>query len=408
MLSNAIRAIILCAAVPLMLAAFPSVVWAQRKVVSKPATQKAGSAKSAISQDLQDVYSQTGLAVSADDYTKIARFCADVIQSPQRSKADRDYAKNLLAWSLNRRGEVRGDEASQLVEEGKIAQAEKLDQQAAEDFATAIQYAPNNWRTVHNYAISLAMQGKYALAIEQFSQVVSLNDQYANAFFNRGELYFETKKYSLAVDDYSQAIALVPSDAQYFNSRGHSQFMLSRYEPALEDYRQAVKLGADSAVYHTDLADALQFLGQWDEAARQYREAIALNANYGRAYKNAAWLMATCPDAKYRDTELALSAARKAHAMDGDGDFRTLDTLAAAMAATGDTRQAVKVAEQAMQTAPVADRPELMARMKLYQQGRAYVQPRVPVKIVDESTAEPAEPSVVTASNSKRPLPRQR
>ncbi len=386
-------------------ATYPNTVCAQRKVAAKQSGPK--NTVGAVSQDLLDVYGQTGSAVAVDDFTKIARFCADVISNTDRSKVDRDYAKSLLSWALNRRGEVRGDMAAKLVDEGNATAASKMDRQAAEDFATALKYSPNNWRTAHNYAIALALQSNYEPAIAQFSRVIELNDQYANAYFNRGELYFETKRYRQASEDYSSAIELSSADPQYYNSRGHSQFMLADYESAINDYRQAVKLANDSAVYHTDLADALQFLGQWDEAARLYRAAIAINSDYGRAYQNAAWLMATCPDAKYRDTELALSAAKKARQLEGDTDFRTLDTLAAAMAASGDTNQAAEVAQQAVQAAPVADRPELIARMKLYQQGRPYLQPRGIAKLEQEAIPNDAEPAVVTASSTKRLLPKQ-
>lgn len=358
--------------------------------------------KPTVSSDLLQVYTQTESATTEDDFTKIARACAAVIPDQKRSKADREYAENLIAWALNRRGEVRGEAAAKLVEAGRFADASKLDRQAADDYETSLKYAPTKWRTVHNWAISLAMQGKYPQAIEQFSRVLELNDQYANAYFNRGELFFELKQYAPAIDDYTRAIELAPNDPQYYNSRGHCRFALNARQAAIEDYRMAVELGKDSAVYHTDLADAVQYLGQWDEAAKLYRQAIAINSAYGRAYQNAAWLMATCPDEKYRNTQLALSAAKRAQELNGDKDFRTLDTLAAATAASGNTSKAAEILQLAIQSAPVSERQELTQRLKLYQKGLPYVQPQT-LSLSDAQTAnEPLATPVVTASSRKQ------
>lgn len=141
--------------------------------------------KPTVSSDLLQTYSQTNTATTEEDYTKIARSCAAVIPDPKRSKTDREYAENLIAWALNRRGEVRGEAAAALVDAGKLSEADKLDRLAADDYETSLKYAPNKWRTAHNWAISLAMQGKYPQAIEQFTRVIELNDQYANAFFNQ-------------------------------------------------------------------------------------------------------------------------------------------------------------------------------------------------------------------------------
>ncbi len=50
--------------------------------------------------------------------------------------------------------------------------------------------------------------------------------------------------------------------------------------------------------------------------------------------------MATCPDKKYRNTELALSAAKKAVELEGEPTIRGLDTLATAYAASGKVTEA--------------------------------------------------------------------
>ncbi len=353
---------------------------------SAPSKQAAQASEQPISQDLLAIYEQTHAAGDEASLTAIARACAKVIPDNKRNSADRKYASNLFAWALNRRGEVRNEEAATLVEQGQLDQASSLDQQAAKDFETAIQYNDKNWRIHHNLAISLAMKGDYLRAIQEFSTAIDLNADYPNSYFNRAELYFELSQYTQAMDDYTQAIVLNDSDPQYYNSRGHCRFMLEAYDDALVDYVRATELGTDSAVYATDLADAYQFLGRWAEAGTAYREAVAINSKYSRAYQNAAWLMATCPNSKYRNVDLALSAAKKVIELTGERSPQALDTLAAATAASGQHRDAAKLQQEAVQLADKNEKGEMTERLQLYQHGQAYLQPSATTAIASQTS----------------------
>lgn len=333
----------------------------------------------AVSQDLLSIYAQTTTAKSEADVTSIAKATAKLLGDNKRSKADRDYAASLLAWSLNRRGEMRSEQAATLVNNGQAERAADLDAQAADDFATAVEYSPTNWRHRHNFAIALAMKGEYPMAIGQLDQAIQLNPQYANARFNRGELHFETGNYPAAEQDYTAAIQL-SQDAQYFNSRAHCRFLMEQYASALSDYNQATKLASDNASYQTDLGDACQYVGKWEEAAKAYRAAVAADKSYARAYQNAAWLMATCPDERVRNVELATSAAKKALELAGSRTPEAIETMAAATAASGKHREAAKLQEEAIQLAvkQKADEKqvtEFKQRLAIYRTGQAYVQP---------------------------------
>lgn len=363
------------------------------------AQTKSTSPAQAISADLLDAYRKTQSVTTEAEVTAIARVCSKVVPDKKRSKADREYASSLLAWSLNRRGEMRSAAAAELVESGNLTEADALDAKALEDYKTAAEFAPTNWRVHHNFAISLAMKGQYKNAIDRLNTVIDLKEDYANAHFNRGELNFELKQYPQAIRDYSRAIELTDNDPQYYNSRGHCQFMLENYDDAIVDYRRAVELGEDSAVYRTDLADALQFTCKWKEAGDLYRQAVAINGQYARAYQNAAWMMATCPDKKYRNTELALSSAKKALELEPAPSMRAFDTLAAAYAATGKLPDAVKYQKRAVQLAPEGEREEVQQRLALYERGIAYVQPEAGEAQPVQMAAEP-KPKIRTASET--------
>lgn len=338
-----------------------------------------------VSDDLKDIYGKTQTAATESDFTAIARACAKVIPEKGRSQADSEYATRLFAWALNRRGEVRGEAAAKLVQQGALEDAQKLDKQAAADFQTAVEYAPDNWRIHHNLAVAQAMQGKVQEAINSLGRVIQLKQDYPNAFFNRAELYFELKQFTRAAVDYTAAIDLAPQDGRFHNGRAHARFLLDQYADAITDYTKAAELDPSSAPFKTDLADALQYVGRWEEAANQYRQAIAADKTYARAYRNVAWLLSTCPEKQFRNPNLALSAARKAMELEGTKSYRTLDTLAAASAATGDSKAASDLMRQAIELAPAAEKPELQSRLVSYQRGQTYVQTAVKLPSYDAS-----------------------
>lgn len=355
-----------------------------------------------IAADLQAIYARTQSASQEDEFTQIATACSKIIPDKQRNPADKQYAAKLFAWALNRRGEVRSENAAQLVHGGQLDEAQQLDRLAGKDFAIAARYAPDNWRVHHNLAISQAMQGKYDDAIAEFTRVIELKADYPNAFYNRAELYFEKEQFVQAIDDYSAAIELVDNDARYYNGRAHARFMLNNFDTAVADYSQAAALEKTNAAYITDLADALQSVGRWEEAATRYREAVASDKGYARAYRNISWLLSTCPDKRFRNPNLALTAARKAIELAGEQDFRALDTLAAATAATGDSAEASKLMREAIAIAPSSARGELNARSAVYAKGGKYVQ--APPKV--ERTLPAVERSEVRTASATAPVQR--
>jgi tetratricopeptide (TPR) repeat protein len=385
-------------------------IGAQRATIQSPVAAEPSSGNSvnqqtkSVSQDLLQIYAQTQSVRSEADATGIAKASAKIFTDKSRTAADRDYAASLLAWAMNRRGEIRSDQAAVLVQAGRLEAASKLDEQATDDFAAGVEYGPNKWRHRHNYAISLAMQGDYEKAIVQLNHTIDLNSEYPNAWFNRAELFFQLGELEAAEQDYTAAIELA-EDAQYYNSRAHCRFLRQAYETAVSDYRRAVQLEKKSPEYHADLGDACQFLGMWDEAAQAYRDAVASDKGFLRAYQNAAWLMATCPDERLRNSELALAAAKRAFELSPERTAEAVETLAAATAAVGRFDEATRLQEEAI---GLMSRSELSAeqqikemrqRLSLYQGRQAYLQPQPAISGASSSVTRSASAASAAPSS---------
>ncbi len=93
------------------------------------------------------------------------------------------------------------------------------------------------------------------------------------------------------------------------------------------------------------------------------------------ALGNAAWILATCPEAKYRNGNRALELSQQLLKLNAN-DPTHLDNLAAAYAEVGDFKAAVSTQQKAiaaiLQTNEAAKVDEFRRRLQGYQQKRAY------------------------------------
>lgn len=330
-----------------------------------------------VSPDLQMIYGKTESASTVADYSAIFDFCRNIAGDSTRIKEDQQYARTLMSWAANRRGEARSDRAGMLVREQQLSQAAELDALAKKDFETAIQFDPTRWRAHHNIAILRALSGDNKAALESFESVIRLNPEFVDAYFNRGEIYFRANEFERAIADQNKAIELRPKDSAAYSARGHSLYALGKSDEALADYEKAMELSPESSEAATEYADTCQALGKWKLAAKAYQRAIQLDGQNARTFQNAAWMMATCPDEFYRNGDSALETAQIAVQLaSSPSSAQVLDVLAAAQAASGDFVSAERTITEALRSTMDANlRNELQMRSRQYQRKRPYLQP---------------------------------
>ena len=104
-----------------------------------------------------------------------------------------------------------------------------------------------------------------------------------------------------ALVDLSEAIRLDPKLDRAYSYRGWVWYWQRNYRNALADYRKAAQLDPKSADYQNALA----------------------------------WFFATCPDARYRSGREAITVATKACQLSDWKNAAIIDTLACALAETG-------------------------------------------------------------------------
>jgi tetratricopeptide (TPR) repeat protein len=112
----------------------------------------------------------------------------------------------------------------------------------------------------------------------------------------------------------------------------------------------------------------------FQKARTAYEVAAQEEPNDPWTLNNLAWFLATCPESSVRDGAAAVDLATRATELSGRREPAILDTLAAALAETGDFKEAVKVQHEAMgRLSPIGfTEHEFEMHMRAYQKGRAY------------------------------------
>lgn len=298
-----------------------------------------------------DAEQAAGNAVTTGELAAVVQLCQrgiDCRPDPELAKS----LRSLAAWACNRSGEIESDQ--------------HRDDVALKAFELAIQWDPSCWLALHNRAVSRAQQGDLDGALADFNRTLELNPGLAVAFRNRGELLAATGKTEEAISDYTVALAQLPQDAELLTMRGESFHRLGEYEQALADLSQAIEIDSRFAAALSQRGNVQAELGKFALAVADFQRAIAADPNWAEAHRSFAWLMATCPDPRFRNPRQALAAAKTAARLAAPGDPFVLDALAAAQANVGNFAAAARIQRDALANVPPDFAAPFQERFALY------------------------------------------
>lgn len=253
------------------------------------------------------------------------------------------------------------EDAQDLIEDGPDAGSPGVDQKASS--AGKVQ----QWEQLHDRGVTYAEQGKYAEALDDFNRVIQLNPMFPKAYANRATLFTQSGDLEQAQVDYERACTLDPKLLHAQLGLGRVYHLLGSKEEAFDCFCRAIELDPDNAEIVCSRADLLADMGRYRDALADYAQAIDLNPEFAHAYRNGAWLLATCPDSRFRDPTNAVRGAQRALDFDYGERHVTLDTLAAAQASAGDFDQAVENLQEALKIAPHEARSDYRSRLQAYQ-----------------------------------------
>lgn len=271
---------------------------------------------------------------------------------------------------------------------------------AITEFSEAIRINPQLADAYDGRGLAWSLTNDYAKAIADFDQAVRLDPRSEHAYYERGNAWIQFNEFDKAIHDYTEAIRLNAESRYAYDARAgvwlrkrdfdksiadYTAF-LDRMSPtlqlldeepdrknddmnvfralaaaayagrgsawqlkhdndkALADFNESIRIDPQNAGARVCRGSVWQDKGDYEKALADYDEALRLDASIVAAYVYRAWLLAACPDAKFRDGRKAIVAAKKACELaDGnDAMSLSLEALAAAYAEAGDFEQAVK------------------------------------------------------------------
>lgn len=324
-----------------------------------PASNPADTVAARTPRELIGISARISRSIKTDrDYAEMVYFLDHALRSDSLLPEHREYANKLKGWAHNRLGEAYANKG--------------YEEKALKQFEQAVDLNPDHWKARHNRAVSYALDQRFEEALKDFSATSKLNPNYANAWYNRGEVQMRTGQVEEAIESYSKAIKINPQDAIYYISRSRAYQQLKQEQSAIDDLTSALQSDGQYGIALVERGTIYLQQGLFEKASKDFGNAVRLDGQHAEAYRAIAWMMATCSDVRYRDTERAVAFAEKGISLNGDEDYRFIDTLAAALANSEQYKKAVQVQQRAIELARVSvaetELEELEQRLAQYKE----------------------------------------
>ena len=189
-----------------------------------------------------------------------------------------------------------------------------------------------------------------------------------------GRYLLKVQRYADAIVVYDELIGARSKDSQLYHNRGVARLHTGKLDPAIADFNRAIELNPGDAESYNSRGVAWFYKGAYDRASQDFSRAIELNPRFTRAYNQLAWLLAACPDPKYRNGARAVEMAGKAVELEPGAHH--YDTLAAAYAEAGRFTEAVRVQKRALLMQLTEGRTQTLEkyteRLRAYEAGKPW------------------------------------
>jgi tetratricopeptide (TPR) repeat protein len=174
---------------------------------------------------------------------------------------------------------------------------------AIEDYSEAIRLDPNFAVAFNNRGVGYQRKNQYDRAIENYDEAIRLNPQYVLAFINRSNAHRSKARFDPAIADAGQAIALNPDLASAYFARAiayqnKAQWDFEAYlnegmyeDRAIQDYDEVIRRDPKNAAARRNRGALHSRQRQYDRAIADFDEAIRLDATVAAAFTGRAYAL---------------------------------------------------------------------------------------------------------------------
>ncbi|WP_069805623.1 serine/threonine-protein kinase [Thermogemmatispora onikobensis] len=145
---------------------------------------------------------------------------------------------------------------------------------------------PRSRQECFDDGVAFYFQGRYKEAAEAFSEAISQDPTYADAYVNRGSCYLQLQEPEKALTDFDRALELNPQQAIAYNGRGYARCALGDDRRALADFERALELDPAYLEAYFNRGRAYRRLQEYEKAISDYSRVLQLDPSHVDAYNN--------------------------------------------------------------------------------------------------------------------------
>ena len=251
-------------------------------------------------------------------------------------------------------------------------------EKALADFKAASKLAPDSVAARIGCGSAHAELRQWSEAAADYDEALKLDSRAGDAYVGRGGVHLAQGQVEHALADFDRALQVQPHSAAAFVGRGAVRLERRDPDTAIADYNEALRLDPENVAALEGRGYAYFQRKNFARARSDFFEAVRCEPENPEALNRLAWLLAVCPEAGMRDGKKAMELARRACSLNKNESPYFLDTLAAALAETGDFAEASKMQNRALEVGSKMDNNSLeqaRRRLTLYANRKPYREP---------------------------------
>jgi len=289
-----------------------------------------------------------------------------------------DYTNAIAEYRAILRGDPKYAEAYYNLANSLAAVGESTNSLAS--YQRAIELQRNYPEAYLNLGYELLRLGRRPEAKTSFERALASNTNFANAHYALASVASDDNDLGGETTHLRAFLEAKPDHAVARTRLVASLAAQGRKDEALVEAKETIRRHPDHAPAYYYLGGLTGDAGDIAEAIRCYERAVELKPDYPEALNNLAWLLASHPDATFRDGARAVELARRACELTENKAPILIGTLAAAYAEAGRFEEAVRSGELAIQVAEAAGDTALAQKnqelIELYRAGKPFRQPK--------------------------------
>ncbi|MCH9646965.1 MAG: tetratricopeptide repeat protein [Deltaproteobacteria bacterium] len=258
------------------------------------------------------------------------------------------------------------------MEKGSRAFAARRFQEAETLFRLAVEEDPENATAHLNLGAALVQLGRKEEAEEKIQEALRLDPENARGHFNLGTLFLSEGRDDAGIAELQNALELNPEYSSARFNLANLYLKKGRYQEAEASFHQLVQDQPGNAPSRLGEAIAMALLNRQQEAVERLEAGLQAVPGEASLTNALARLLATSGSETVRDGSRAVELVQELIA--AQSNLEHIETLAMALAETGDFATAQEWQERAIQAVRQSSRRDLLAGLEanlaLYRQGK--------------------------------------